>query len=72
MRQLVASVLVMGCSLSSVAAFQAGAGGSGGGGIKACSLLPKELAAKYFSGNKCPGEGNPAEGDVKPRRPPYR
>jgi hypothetical protein len=52
MRQLVASALMIGCSLSPIAAFQAGAGGSAGGGIKACSLLPKELVAKYWHGNK--------------------
>lgn len=53
MRQLVASALMIGCSILPVTAFQGRAGGTAGStAIKACSLLPKELVAKYWSGNK--------------------
>jgi hypothetical protein len=53
MRHFVASALVVGCATAGVAGFQGRAGGAAvSPPVKACSLLPKALVAKYWSGNK--------------------
>jgi hypothetical protein len=53
MRLTVASALVIGCFTSQGTAFQARAASAAGApAIKACSLLSKELVAKYWNGDK--------------------
>ncbi|MEO5894343.1 MAG: hypothetical protein ABIS06_01435 [Vicinamibacterales bacterium] len=53
LREVIASVLAIGCFASQTAAFQAPAAGAAGSpAIKACSLLSKELVAKYWGGDK--------------------
>jgi hypothetical protein len=53
MRQVLAWVLVVGCSVSTATAFQARAGGSRGGTRPmACALLPRELVEKYVENKK--------------------
>jgi len=52
MRQFIAALMVVGCVTAQAAESQGRAGAAGSGRIDACSLLPKELVAKYYSGNK--------------------
>jgi len=53
MREVIASVLIVGCCGAPMAASQARAGASAGTGrISACALLPKDLVEKYFENKK--------------------
>ena len=62
MRNVVVVMMIASLSSFPAAARQArGSAASGGSGIKACSLLPKDLALKVSSANKAVFDGPPHE-----------
>jgi hypothetical protein len=52
MRQLVATVLMIGCLSAHAAASQARAGAATGKSLSACGLLSRDLVEKFDTGNK--------------------